>query len=311
MFGFFEKKKADVLCHWYALVPSFNTSTKEFYEAIEKELKDRQVPGLEMFHVDFAEGGVLSAKREYLRMTRERLVFDICAAPFGTAYFFSCRFAEIPAVIQLWQVIVLLLTFGICIPLSFVICVKIFGMLAPFVWPVGWIAFIILTIYVMRNAVALGLKDLDATLIKSPVLDISKEAFEQFLSNLSLCREPIAFELVGTHNKVAAQFVAGQSDSPLLRRQLQAYFPEAVFVPHEGNLVEAWDGSQGDEILAVEFGLKHEFMLPLASGRLDPFIGIVGALSELQPGELGLFQVLFQPVQHPWAENIVNFGMNS
>lgn len=136
-------------------------------------------------------------------------------------------------------------------------------------------------------------------------LDISKDAFEQFLLNLSLCREPIAFELVGTHKRVATQFVAGASDAPFLRRQLQAFFPEAVFVPREGGLEQTWDVSQGDEILAVEFGLKEEFMLPLASGRLDPFIGIVGALAELQPGELGLFQVLFQPVQHPWAENIL------
>jgi hypothetical protein len=82
---------------------------KEFYAAVERELKDREVPGLEIFYVDFAEGGLLSAKREYLRMTRERLVFDICAAPFGTAYFFSCRFAEIPAVIQLWQLLVVLI----------------------------------------------------------------------------------------------------------------------------------------------------------------------------------------------------------
>ena len=96
------------------------------------------------------------------------------------------------------------------------------------------------------------------------------------------------------------------SDAPLLRRQLQAYFPEAVFVPREGGLEKAWEASQGDEVLAVEFGLKHEFMLPLASGKLDPFIGIVGALAELQPGELGLFQVLFQPVQNPWAESIVD-----
>ena len=137
-------------------------------------------------------------------------------------------------------------------------------------------------------------------------LDISKEMFEQFLLNLSLCREPIAFELLGTHKKVSAQFVAGECDAPLLRRQLQAYFPEAVFVPHEAGLDQAWDTSQGEEVLAVEFGLKHEFMLPLESGRLDPFIGIVGALSELQPGELGLFQVLFQPVQNPWAESIMN-----
>ena len=137
-------------------------------------------------------------------------------------------------------------------------------------------------------------------------LDISKEAFEQFLLNLSLCREPIAFELVGAHKKITTQFVASESDAPLLRRQLQAYSPEAVFVPHECGLEKAWEASSGDEMLAVEFGLKHEFMLPLQSGRLDPFIGIVGALAELQPGELGLFQVLFQPVQNPWTESIVN-----
>lgn len=137
-------------------------------------------------------------------------------------------------------------------------------------------------------------------------LDIPKDAFEQFLSNLSLCREPIAFELLGSHKRITSQFVAAPEDAPLLRRQLQAYFPEAVFVPGEGNLDRAWEASTGDEILAVEFGLNHEFMLPLASGRLDPFIGIIGALSELQPGELGLFQVLFQPVENPWAESIVN-----
>ena len=137
-------------------------------------------------------------------------------------------------------------------------------------------------------------------------LDISKDAFEQFLLNLSLCSEPIAFELVGTHKKISTQFVASANDAPLLRRQLQAYFPEAVFVPREGGLEQAWEASNGDEMLAVEFGLKHEFMLPLATGKLDPFIGIVGALAELRAGEFGLFQVLFQPVQNPWAESIVN-----
>src|SRR5579859_4731246 len=111
MFGFFEKK-ADVMEHWYALVPGFTLSTKEFYEAVEKELKERQVPGLDIVNVDFAEGGILSAKREYLRMTRERLVFDLCAAPFGTAYFFSCRFAQIPAAVKLWEFLLLIL--GLC-----------------------------------------------------------------------------------------------------------------------------------------------------------------------------------------------------
>jgi hypothetical protein len=136
-------------------------------------------------------------------------------------------------------------------------------------------------------------------------LDISKEAFEQFLLSLSLCREPIAFELLGLHKRVTAQFVAAKYDASLLRRQLRAYFPEAIFVPHDGTLEQAWNTSTGDEVLAVEFGLAREFMLPLASGMLDPFIGIIGALAELQPGELGLFQVLFQPAHEPWPESIM------
>lgn len=147
-----------------------------------------------------------------------------------------------------------------------------------------------------------GLVELPASLPDK--LDISKDAFEQFLLNVSLCREPLAFELLGQSRKVQAQFVAGEMDAPLVRRQLQAYFPEAVFVPSQGGLERAWEASTGDEMLAVEFGLHHEFMLPLAGGRLDPFIGIVGALAELAPGEFSLFQVLFQPVSHPWADSI-------
>jgi hypothetical protein len=136
-------------------------------------------------------------------------------------------------------------------------------------------------------------------------LDISKEAFEQFLLNLSLCREPIAFELLGIHKRITAHFSAAADDAPLLHRQLQTYFPEAVFVQQEDTLKQAWNTSTGNEVLAVEFGLAREFMLPLASGKIDPFIGIVGALAGLQPGELGLFQVLFQPADEPWPESIV------
>jgi len=135
-------------------------------------------------------------------------------------------------------------------------------------------------------------------------LNIPREVFDQFLSNLHLCREPITFELLGIPSRVTAQFVAHPDDAPLVRRQLQAYFPEAVFQPTENTLQNAWCTSSGEDELVVEFGLAREFMLPLASGKLDPFVGIVGALSELQSGELGLFQVLFQPARESWSESI-------
>jgi hypothetical protein len=135
-------------------------------------------------------------------------------------------------------------------------------------------------------------------------LDISKDAFEHFLFTLSHCQQPIAFELLGTEGRVVAQFAATEADAPLLRRQLGAHFPEATFIPTQDTLKNAWIESSGDEMFAIEFGLEKEFFFPLATGKLDAFVGIVGAMTELQPGEIALFQVLFEPVRHDWAENI-------
>jgi hypothetical protein len=161
MFAIFRSKKADVLSHWYTLVPGFNTSSQEFYGGVEEELKARQVPGLAMSRVDFSEGGILSDKRTYLRMTRERLVFDVCAAPFGTSYFFSCRFAELPLSVKLSQLIFLILA-GV---FSFGLAWYFFGFLTgSFVM----IALLAGLAYILRNAATMDLKDLDATLIKSP-----------------------------------------------------------------------------------------------------------------------------------------------
>ena len=137
-------------------------------------------------------------------------------------------------------------------------------------------------------------------------LDVSQKAFEHFLLNLSLCQEPIAFELIGQHKQVTAQFATASVDAPLVRRQLQAYYPEALFIPVENNLENAFNATTGDEVLAVEFGLEREFMFQLRSSDLDPFIGIIGALADFQPGELGLFQTIWQPVQNPWAQGITD-----
>ncbi|MEI6076819.1 MAG: DUF87 domain-containing protein [Verrucomicrobiota bacterium] len=137
-------------------------------------------------------------------------------------------------------------------------------------------------------------------------LDVGRESFEQFFHNLALCREPVAFELLGNHKRVLAQFAASTEDAPSVRRQLTAHFPDVQFRQLEGALDKAWEGSVGDEAFAVEFGLEREFMWPLATGKIDHFVGLVGALAELLPGELALLQVLWQPVQNPWAESLVN-----
>ena len=136
-------------------------------------------------------------------------------------------------------------------------------------------------------------------------LDLAKDSCEQFFRSLALCREPVTFELVGSYRRVLAQFAAAAEDVSLVRKQLSAQFPDVPLSEKQGTLPNAWTHSEGNEAIAVEFGLEREFMLPLATGKLDPFIGIVAALSELRAGELGLYQVLWQPVQNPWADSIV------
>jgi hypothetical protein len=230
MFDLFKSKKADVLSHWYSLIPGFNTPTKEFYEAIEAELKSRQVPGLEISRVEFSEGGLLSDKREYLRMTRERLVFDVCAAPFGTSYFFSCRFAEIPAVIKLWQLATLLIAFLFAVALAWRVAGLFLGSLI-------FIAVVVLIIHTLRNAVAMGLRDLDASFIKSPVLG---PIYERFFRKETYYREDTRLMYLDTVNEVVKAKVeetTGAKGIKLIRFNeyspimSELYKPTAVSLP--------------------------------------------------------------------------------
>jgi hypothetical protein len=78
-----------VVAHWSKLIENFETSSTEFYTSVERALDSRRVPGLQTSRVTWSEGGLLAPDRIYLRVTGNRHVFDICAAPFGTGYFFS------------------------------------------------------------------------------------------------------------------------------------------------------------------------------------------------------------------------------
>jgi hypothetical protein len=171
MWNPFRPKQADaVISHRYAFVPNFNTSTKEFYADVEKELEARQVPGLEIRQVDFAEGGLLSAQRKYLRLTRERLVVDICAAPFGTAYFFSLRFADLPAAIKFWQLLLAMLLLFAYVAMMLWIFKIIYGTAIL-------TGLLVISIVMARNAVAMGLHDLDALLMRMPLIGALYERF--------------------------------------------------------------------------------------------------------------------------------------
>jgi hypothetical protein len=146
---------------------------------------------------------------------------------------------------------------------------------------------------------------LELQVASPPAAKTAKESAERFLLSLTYSSHPVGFEIVGTRDAIVTQLICHPDDEPQARQQLQAHFAEAVIVKRPGYLDRFWDETKSTVI--ADFGLSREFMLPLRTFRgfdADPLVGIVGALADLAEGELGLLQVLFRAVRHPWAESV-------
>jgi hypothetical protein len=162
IFGF-KSKRDEVLDHWISFADGLSLSSQEFYSTVEKELADRKIPGMEISQTEYAEGGLLSDKRIYLRMIRERLAFDACAAPFGKTFFFSCRCVHSPPVVRLWHIVAVAVFFTIVYSLL----LKYLG----FVYAAIAMPALLLAIFeTFRNANVWGLDDLDNALMKIPAI---------------------------------------------------------------------------------------------------------------------------------------------
>jgi hypothetical protein len=119
---------SSVISHWQHPIENFQTSPLDFYAAVEQALRPREIPDISTSRVDWKEGGLLSARREYLRVQRGKLAFDVCAAPFGTGFFFSSWLTELPPTHGLLYAILILLA-G---PVMLAMFVQAFGFLAGF-----------------------------------------------------------------------------------------------------------------------------------------------------------------------------------
>lgn len=136
-------------------------------------------------------------------------------------------------------------------------------------------------------------------------IGMCREEWGYFFASLSFCAEALSYEIVADEEAITIQFAAGPPDICLVRRQLKAFFPEAGVNYSGDKLWEAWTARDGNVAAIVDFGLQKEFMLPLSVGKSDPFLPVLGALEGLESGEVGAYQVLFEPVRHPWADSVV------
>ena len=162
IFGF-ENKKGEVLDYRLSSADGFSFSPQEFYANVEQQLEARKIPSLEISRQEFAEGGLLSDQRVYLRLMRERLAIDTCAAPFGKIFFFSTRTVHIPALVRLWHILATLFFFNVVYGLLIMALGFMFATYAV-------IALVFALAGVLRNASAGGLADLDALLLRIPVV---------------------------------------------------------------------------------------------------------------------------------------------
>lgn len=162
VFGF-ENKRGEVLDGWILFADSFSFPPQDFYAAIEKELVERKIPSMEISRQEFSQGGLLSDKRIYLRLFRERLALYTCAAPFGTGYFFSFRAVYVPALVRLWHILAFLAFFGIMgrLLMSFLGLTFTIAAMVSLLFAIA---------AVFRNATAEAIGDLDTFLLKIPVL---------------------------------------------------------------------------------------------------------------------------------------------
>lgn len=139
---------------------------EQFYAAIEETVRERQLPPMHLLRIPWREGGLLSSGREYLRIMRERLVFDVGCGPFGTYWFYSCRGAVIPRWLTWMDASVALLTLAS----FYAIYVMAFGGFGSYVFAATFAAIFAMMIAAGRWP------GLDETLIHMPVIGVIYEA---------------------------------------------------------------------------------------------------------------------------------------
>jgi hypothetical protein len=163
-------RKAEVYSHWGTMTPEMHFSTQDFYSKLEAAVRGREWPGVQLFRIVYTEAGALSHKREYLRVIRQRQLFDICASTFGRDYFFSVREAEIPSVV----------TFGMFLVMSLLVLALTWAFVQALGLIVGSLVtvFIVLfAVWILFNILKMGLTRLDSALMQIPVFGTVYEAW--------------------------------------------------------------------------------------------------------------------------------------
>jgi len=158
-----QVRGSEELAHWAKPFEQFNYSPREFYKLVEKHLEERKIPGAGAEWRAIHEAGILSPERLYLSIKRERLMFVLCAAPFGNAFFVSSRLLDYRSGANFFDYLVALALLGAT---GFGVLAK-YGII-PGLFTIGLLITLFWSLF--RQAVAVGGEWLDENIAEIPII---------------------------------------------------------------------------------------------------------------------------------------------
>lgn len=185
-----DKERDELVDYVIVYANDCELSPKEFYAELKKELARRKIPEFYVQEVEHSEAGFGSANRVYLRLQRDVIYFDVCAAPFGSAFFFSYR-AVVSSPLPMW---IKTLILSSCVFIGLVVVGMIVGQQIPLpqvmivAFPVALLIFVIGVIVMLQRDSETYYKFDTRTMFVAQ----TKEAFHEVVTRLT---EPKAVTL--------------------------------------------------------------------------------------------------------------------
>ncbi len=94
-----------VIGNWTKSIPELHISPTDFYSKLDRKFQELQIPDARISRKWWKESRLISAKREYFRIERYRVVFDICCVPFGKGSFISSWLCIVPFCLSLTHIV--------------------------------------------------------------------------------------------------------------------------------------------------------------------------------------------------------------
>ena len=85
------------ISHWRVMYDTTSLPVEKSYNALAELVQIRKISECKFGKVILKEGGFLSKKRQYLRITYHGLIYDICVAPHGNSIYVSSWLGERPS----------------------------------------------------------------------------------------------------------------------------------------------------------------------------------------------------------------------